>query len=94
MRAAIAIGWGVELDGGRLAVGPGGAVPIPREMRHRAAGRMAILDVVVPGHFGLEIGRLDLPAQALLKARAAARAHRPRMRGLADLEEPVGSSSR
>ena len=48
----------------------------------------------VDGHFGLEIGRLDLPAQALLKAREAARAHRPRMRGLADLEEPVGASSR
>jgi hypothetical protein len=55
---------------------------------------MTILDVVVPGHIGLEIGRLDLPAQALLKARQAARGYRPRMRGLADLEEPVGVSSR
>jgi len=32
---------------------------------------MTILDVAVPGHFGLEIGRLDLPAQALLKTREA-----------------------
>jgi hypothetical protein len=34
--------------GGRLAVGPGGAAPIPPGVRHRAAGRMTILDVVVP----------------------------------------------
>jgi hypothetical protein len=31
-----------------VAVGPGGAVLIPPEMRHRAAGRMTILDVAVP----------------------------------------------
>jgi hypothetical protein len=48
MRAAIAIGWGLELDGGRMAVGPGGAALIPPEVRHRAAGRMTILNVVVP----------------------------------------------
>jgi hypothetical protein len=29
MRAASAIGWGVKSDGGRVAVGPGGAVLIP-----------------------------------------------------------------
>ena len=74
-----------------MAVGPGGAVLIPQAVRHRAMGRMMILDVVVPGHFGLEIGRLDLPAQALLKAREAARAHRPRIWSLVDLEEPVGA---
>jgi hypothetical protein len=48
MRAAIAIGWGVELDGERMAVGPGGAVLIPPGVRHRAARRMTILNVVVP----------------------------------------------
>jgi hypothetical protein len=48
MRAAIAIGWGVKSGGERLAVGPGGSVPIPPEVRHRAMGRMTILDVVVP----------------------------------------------
>jgi hypothetical protein len=42
--AAIAVGWG-ELDGGRMAVGPGGAAPIPPGVRHRAAGRMTIPDV-------------------------------------------------
>jgi hypothetical protein len=31
-----------------MAVGPGGAVLIPPGMRRRAAGRMTILDVVVP----------------------------------------------
>jgi hypothetical protein len=31
-----------------MAVGPGGAVPIPPGVRHRAAGRMTILDVAVP----------------------------------------------
>ena len=39
---------GVELDGERMAVGPGGAVLIPPGMRHRAAGRMTIRNVVVP----------------------------------------------
>jgi hypothetical protein len=29
-------------------VGAGGAVPIPPGVRHRAAGRMTIRDVVVP----------------------------------------------
>ena len=49
MRAAIAIGWGgVKSGGERLAVGPGGAAPIPPGVRHRAARRMTILDVVVP----------------------------------------------
>jgi hypothetical protein len=48
MRAAIAIGWGVELDGERMAVGAGGAVLIQPRVRHRAAGRKTILDVVVP----------------------------------------------
>ena len=35
-------------DGERVAVGPGGAVLITPAVRHRAAGRMPILDVVVP----------------------------------------------
>jgi len=48
MRAAIAIGWGVKSGGERLAVGPGGAALIPPAVRHRAAGRMTILDVAVP----------------------------------------------
>jgi mannose-6-phosphate isomerase-like protein (cupin superfamily) len=43
-----AAGAAVELDGERMAVGPGGAVPIPPGVRHRAAGRMTTLDVVVP----------------------------------------------
>ena len=43
-----AAGAGVGLDGERMAVGPGGAVPIPPGVRHRAAGRMTILNVVVP----------------------------------------------
>jgi hypothetical protein len=30
-----------------MAVGPGGAVLIPPGVRHRAAGRMPILDVMV-----------------------------------------------
>jgi hypothetical protein len=38
MRAAIAIGWGVKSGGERMAVGAGGAVLIPAEVRHRAAG--------------------------------------------------------
>ena len=48
MRAAISIGWGVKLDGERMAVGPGGVVLIPPGVRHRAAGRMPIVYVVVP----------------------------------------------
>ena len=48
VRAAIAIGWGVELDGERMAVGPGGAAPIPPGVRHRAVGRLSILNVVIP----------------------------------------------
>ena len=43
-----AAGAAVELDGERVAVGPGGAVLIPPGVRHRAAGRMTILNVVVP----------------------------------------------
>ena len=43
-----AAGAAVELDGERMAVGPGGAVLIPPGVRHRAAGRMTILNVVVP----------------------------------------------
>jgi hypothetical protein len=31
-----------------MAVGPDGAVLIPPEVRHRAVGRMTILNVVVP----------------------------------------------
>jgi hypothetical protein len=31
-----------------MAVGPGGAVLIPPRVRHRAMGRMTILDIVVP----------------------------------------------
>ncbi len=39
----------VELDGKRVAMGPGGAVLIPPEVWHRVAGRtMTILNVVVP----------------------------------------------
>jgi hypothetical protein len=34
--------------GERMAVGQGGAVLIPQGVRHRAAGRMTILNVVVP----------------------------------------------
>ena len=48
MGAAIAIGWGVKSGAERKAVRPGGAVLIPPGVRHRAAGRIAILDVVVP----------------------------------------------
>ena len=43
-----AAGAAVGPGGGRLAVGPGGAVLIPPGVRHRAAGRMTILDAVVP----------------------------------------------
>src|SRR3954462_5257941 len=38
----------VELDGEPVAVGPGGAVLIPPGVRHRAMGRMTILNLVVP----------------------------------------------
>ncbi len=38
----------VELDGERVAVGPGSAALIPPGVRHRAAGRMTILNMVVP----------------------------------------------
>ncbi len=38
----------VELDGVPAAVGPGVAVMIPPGVRHRAVGRMTILNVVVP----------------------------------------------
>ena len=48
MRAAIAIGWGVELGGERVAVGQGSAVLIPPGVRHRAMGRTTVLDIVVP----------------------------------------------
>ena len=43
-----AAGAAVELDGVRVAVGPGSAVLIPPGVRHRAVGRMTILNVVVP----------------------------------------------
>jgi quercetin dioxygenase-like cupin family protein len=38
----------IELDGERLPVRPGQAVLIPPGVRHRAVGRMTILNVVVP----------------------------------------------
>jgi mannose-6-phosphate isomerase-like protein (cupin superfamily) len=38
----------VELDGDPVAVGPGVAVLIPPGVRHRAVGRMTILNIVVP----------------------------------------------
>ena len=41
-------GAAVELDGVPVAVGPGSAVLIRPGVRHRAVGRMTILDVVVP----------------------------------------------
>jgi len=43
-----AAGAAVELDGTRVAVGPGFAVMIRPGVRHRAVGRMTILNVVVP----------------------------------------------
>jgi mannose-6-phosphate isomerase-like protein (cupin superfamily) len=43
-----ATGAAIELDGEPVAVGPGIAVLIPPGMRHRAVGRMTILNVVVP----------------------------------------------
>jgi quercetin dioxygenase-like cupin family protein len=41
-------GAAVELDGERVPVKPGVAVMIPPGVRHRAVGRMTILNVVVP----------------------------------------------
>lgn len=41
-------GAGVELDGEVVPVRPGVAVLIPPGVRHRAVGRMTILNVVVP----------------------------------------------
>jgi mannose-6-phosphate isomerase-like protein (cupin superfamily) len=41
-------GAAVELDGERVPVRPGVAVLIPPGVRHRAVGRMTILNVVVP----------------------------------------------
>ena len=41
-------GAAVELDGERVTVKPGVAVMIPPGVRHRAVGRMTILNVVVP----------------------------------------------
>ncbi len=38
----------LELDGERVAVRPGSAVMIPPGVRHRAVGRMRLLNVVVP----------------------------------------------
>jgi quercetin dioxygenase-like cupin family protein len=43
-----ALGAAVELDGERVAVRPGSAVLIPPGVRHRAVGRMTILNVVAP----------------------------------------------
>ena len=43
-----AAGAAVELDGVPVAVGPGSPVLIPAGMRHRAVGRMTIMNVVVP----------------------------------------------
>ncbi len=41
-------GAAIELDGERRPVGPGHAVLIPPGVRHRAVGRMTLLNVVVP----------------------------------------------
>jgi quercetin dioxygenase-like cupin family protein len=43
-----AAGAAVELDGRRVEVRPGSAVLIPPGVRHRAVGRLTILNVVVP----------------------------------------------
>ena len=43
-----AAGAAIELDGQRVPVGAGHAVLIPPGVRHRAIGRMSILNVVVP----------------------------------------------
>jgi mannose-6-phosphate isomerase-like protein (cupin superfamily) len=42
------VGAAVELDGELVPVRPGVAVMIPPGVRHRAVGRMVILNVVVP----------------------------------------------
>jgi mannose-6-phosphate isomerase-like protein (cupin superfamily) len=42
------VGAAVELDGRRVAVHPGSAVLIPPGVRHRAVGKMVLLNVVVP----------------------------------------------
>jgi mannose-6-phosphate isomerase-like protein (cupin superfamily) len=41
-------GAAIELDGERVPVRPGVAVLIPLGVRHRAVGRMTILNIVVP----------------------------------------------
>lgn len=41
-------GAAIELDGEAVPVGPGVAIMIPPGTRHRAVGRMVILNVVVP----------------------------------------------
>jgi mannose-6-phosphate isomerase-like protein (cupin superfamily) len=41
-------GAAIELDGEKVPVKPGVAVMIPPGVRHRAVGRMTILNVVVP----------------------------------------------
>jgi mannose-6-phosphate isomerase-like protein (cupin superfamily) len=41
-------GAAVELDGQRVPVGPNSAIMIPPGVRHRAIGRMTILNMVVP----------------------------------------------
>ena len=43
-----AAGAAIELDGERVPVATGHAVMIPPGVRHRAVGRMTILNVVVP----------------------------------------------
>ena len=43
-----AVGAAIELDGERVPVATGQAVMIPPGIRHRAVGRMTILNVVVP----------------------------------------------
>ena len=43
-----AAGAAIELDGERVPVGAGHAVMIPPGVRHRAVGRMTLLNVVVP----------------------------------------------
>lgn len=42
------VGAAIELDGEQVSVKPGVAVMIPPGVRHRAVGRMTILNVVVP----------------------------------------------
>lgn len=45
---ACAEGAAIELDGELVAVSEGTAVMIPPGVRHRAVGRMTILNVVIP----------------------------------------------